>query len=179
MSKELMEQLAKEHLPIVRTFEKWVATGSPNRFGAVSGEYRTIFTIDATAEQLEAFAKAYQSTMNGQGLSETFINEVSQEIAELPDRTSPDDWPEAMLVTHDELKEIMLGVHEHIPAFTYLPDAQATAPIDNVAEALKEASQMVRDAAHGFNSGNAAIVMKSVADSILELIPNTQAKKGE
>jgi hypothetical protein len=56
---------------------------------------------------------------------------------------------------------------------------QAAAPIDNVAEALKEASQMVRDAAHGFNSGNAAIVMKSVADSILELIPDTQAKKGE
>jgi hypothetical protein len=61
MSKELIEQLAKEHLTIVRTFEKWVATGSPNRFGAVSGEYRTIFTIDATAEQLEAFAKAYQA----------------------------------------------------------------------------------------------------------------------
>jgi hypothetical protein len=57
---ELIE-LAKEHLPIVRTFEKWVATGSPNRFGAVSGEYRTIFTIEDTSEQLEAFAKAYQA----------------------------------------------------------------------------------------------------------------------
>jgi hypothetical protein len=61
MSKELIEQLAKEHFPIVRTFEKWVATGSPNRFGAVSGEYRNIFTIEATSEQLEAFAKAYQA----------------------------------------------------------------------------------------------------------------------
>jgi hypothetical protein len=61
MSKELIEQLAKDHFPIVRTFEKWVATGSPNRFGAVSGEYRNIFTIEATSEQLEAFAKAYQA----------------------------------------------------------------------------------------------------------------------
>ena len=31
---------------------------------------------------------------------------IAQEIAELPDRTSPDDWPEAMLVTADELMAI-------------------------------------------------------------------------
>ena len=28
---------------------------------------------------------------------------IAQEVAELPDRTSPDDWPEAMLVTAEEL----------------------------------------------------------------------------
>lgn len=28
-------------------------------------------------------------------------------VAELPDRTSPDDWPEAMLVTADELRDIV------------------------------------------------------------------------
>src|SRR3954465_10621146 len=29
---------------------------------------------------------------------------VVRRVAELPDRTSPDDWPEAMLVTADELR---------------------------------------------------------------------------
>lgn len=32
---------------------------------------------------------------------------VVQDVAELPDRTSPDDWPEAMLVTADELTAIV------------------------------------------------------------------------
>lgn len=34
--------------------------------------------------------------------------EVIQRVADLPDRTSPDDWPEAMLVTADELSAILL-----------------------------------------------------------------------
>lgn len=32
---------------------------------------------------------------------------VVQRVAELPDRTSPDDWPDAMLVTADELRVIV------------------------------------------------------------------------
>lgn len=36
------------------------------------------------------------------------IEKIIQEVAELPDRTSPDDWPEAMLVTADELRAILL-----------------------------------------------------------------------
>lgn len=32
---------------------------------------------------------------------------VVRRVAELPDRTSPDNWPEAMLVTADELREII------------------------------------------------------------------------
>lgn len=32
---------------------------------------------------------------------------IVQDVAELPDRTSPDDWPEAMLVTSDELRQII------------------------------------------------------------------------
>lgn len=35
------------------------------------------------------------------------IEGVIQRVAELPDRTSPDDWPEAMLVTADELRAIL------------------------------------------------------------------------
>jgi hypothetical protein len=32
---------------------------------------------------------------------------IVKRVAELPDRSSPDDWPEAMLVTGDELAEII------------------------------------------------------------------------
>lgn len=33
---------------------------------------------------------------------------ICRDVAELPDRNSPKDWPEAMLVTHDELRAIVL-----------------------------------------------------------------------
>ncbi|MGE5523422.1 MAG: Lar family restriction alleviation protein [Rhodospirillaceae bacterium] len=43
-------------------------------------------------------------------LSEERIAEViCREVAELSDRNSPADWPEAMLVTHDELRNIILN----------------------------------------------------------------------
>jgi hypothetical protein len=32
---------------------------------------------------------------------------ICRDVAELPDRNSPEDWPEAMLVTHDELQAIV------------------------------------------------------------------------
>lgn len=35
------------------------------------------------------------------------IDNVIRDVAELPDRTSPEDWPEAMLVTADELRMIL------------------------------------------------------------------------
>jgi len=34
---------------------------------------------------------------------------ICREVAELPDRNSPEGWPEAMLVTHDELRSIVLA----------------------------------------------------------------------
>lgn len=37
------------------------------------------------------------------------IDGVVRDVAELPDRTSPEDWPEAMLVTGDELRAILLA----------------------------------------------------------------------
>jgi hypothetical protein len=49
----------------------------------------------------------------GNGLSESEFKpqavaaRVAQEVAELPDRTSPEDWPEAMLVTEMELSSIV------------------------------------------------------------------------
>lgn len=34
--------------------------------------------------------------------------QICRDVAELPDRNSPEDWPEAMLVTHEELRTIVL-----------------------------------------------------------------------
>lgn len=36
-----------------------------------------------------------------------FVNSVLSDVAELPDRTSPDDEPDMMLVTAEELKIIL------------------------------------------------------------------------
>lgn len=35
------------------------------------------------------------------------VDRIVGAVAELPDRTSPDDWPDAMLVTADELRAIV------------------------------------------------------------------------
>lgn len=40
-------------------------------------------------------------------LAKHFARCIVLRVAELPDRTSPEDWPEAMLVTADELTEIV------------------------------------------------------------------------
>lgn len=37
-----------------------------------------------------------------------WIENIIKRIAELPDRNSPEDWPDAMLVTVEELKRILL-----------------------------------------------------------------------
>ncbi len=37
---------------------------------------------------------------------EARIDRIVQRVAEMPDRTSPEDWPEAMLVTSKELHDI-------------------------------------------------------------------------
>lgn len=42
---------------------------------------------------------------------EDTITSILKRVAELPDRSSPDDWPEAMLVTGKELEQIL---HEEL-----------------------------------------------------------------
>lgn len=39
--------------------------------------------------------------------NEALVQKIVRDVAELPDRTSPEDWPEAMLVTGDELAGII------------------------------------------------------------------------
>lgn len=40
------------------------------------------------------------------------VTTIVRRVAELPDRTSPDDWPEAMLVTSEELTAICIAALE-------------------------------------------------------------------
>jgi hypothetical protein len=41
-------------------------------------------------------------------LSRLQADQIIRAVAELPDRNSPEGWPEAMLVTADELRQILL-----------------------------------------------------------------------
>jgi hypothetical protein len=52
-------------------------------------------------------AQAAIAAMPAQVVTDGTIHEIIRSAAELPDRTSPDDWPEAMLVTQDELRDIL------------------------------------------------------------------------
>lgn len=56
----------------------------------------------------------------------TFADRVVERVAELPDRTSPEDWPEAMLVTADELRHIVTTqlVSAALPAPSGSPQVQ-------------------------------------------------------
>lgn len=46
-------------------------------------------------------------SVDAKTLAKHFANCICLRVAELPDRTSPEDWPEAMLVTGDELAQIV------------------------------------------------------------------------
>jgi hypothetical protein len=66
---------------------------------------------------------------------EQLIERIVTEIAELPDRTSPDDWPEAMLVTGEELTTIL----RHHLADAGAPTRHAPEPVgDRVEAACRE-----------------------------------------
>lgn len=58
-------------------------------------------------------ATALRSPPPPQAPASDLADRIVLRVAELPDRTSPDDWPEAMLVTADELRAI---VSEEAPA---------------------------------------------------------------
>lgn len=47
------------------------------------------------------------SNCNEAASTQAIVHAICNAVAELPDRNSPPDWPEAMLVTHDELAEIV------------------------------------------------------------------------
>lgn len=59
---------------------------------------------DRITEQLDERQDLY--TQINKGVAEK-IELIIRDVAELPDRTSPEDWPEALIVTGDELEEIL------------------------------------------------------------------------
>lgn len=58
--------------------------------------------------------------------AEKIAENVALAVCELPDRTSPDDWPEALLVTANELHEIVLN--EVLSALPPAPRAEEDTP---------------------------------------------------
>lgn len=61
-------------------------------------------------------------------LAEMIADRVCLRVCELPDRTSPDDWPEALLVTSNELHAI---VREEVAAWLARPET-----VQRMADAL-------------------------------------------
>lgn len=57
------------------------------------------------------------------------INHIIRDVAELPDRTSPEDWPEALILTGDELKEIL--IQNFADSFEYIQKAAQEIWYDN------------------------------------------------
>lgn len=52
------------------------------------------------------------ATIAAEARREKIIAAVLRDVCELSDRTSPEDWPEAMVVTGEELHAILIA---HIP----------------------------------------------------------------
>lgn len=57
------------------------------------------------------------------------INLIIRDVAELPDRTSPEDFPEALILTSDELEEIL--IQNLADSFEYIQKAAQEIWYDN------------------------------------------------
>lgn len=68
---------------------------------------------EALAEIAMLKAQGGADELAAPGLPDEWIGNVVQDVAELPDRTSPDDKPDMMLVSADELRSIIAA---HAPA---------------------------------------------------------------
>lgn len=67
-------------------------------------------------EVVERAADFIQSALTSRNaVLEKIADRIVLDVAELPDRTSPDDWPEAMLVTGEELHWIVLEALKATP----------------------------------------------------------------
>lgn len=122
----LVAFLARLDCAVVEVSEPHPYNPSPNihpvpRTGLLAA-LRAQPPVDATdAEILDALNLATPNTdyarrthppkpeaIAGEGDAAHVATAICCDVAELPDRTSPDDWPEAMLVTHEELRGIVL-----------------------------------------------------------------------
>ena len=87
-----------------------------------------------------------------------WIDSVLRDVAELPDRNSPEDWPEAMLVTGAELRQIIVT---HAPAEQPVTVRPIKALADgwiSIADAMPSTQQQV-DIAYIDHHGNPQTTM--------------------
>lgn len=67
----------------------------------------------------------------------TLLDQIVRRVAELPDRTSPDDWPEAMLVTVAELRAILTELLTAQPVTSSRDNAAFIADLRREADELE------------------------------------------
>jgi hypothetical protein len=96
-------------------------------------------------------------------------------VAELPDRTSPDDWPEAMLVTQDELLEIARAALQQARDLGREEERKALTEI--VSKKVKTAKEGIEAIVQG-RAAVAIIVLSGVADDLDELLAALDAREG-
>ncbi|MFE1574185.1 hypothetical protein ACFIQG_20600 [Comamonas odontotermitis] len=92
-------------------------------------------------------------------LGECMADQICQRVAELPDRDSPADWPEAMLVTSDELRNIVLDAINDASQAVAVPDDVASA-LDRMDSLLKPGLGLL---AVGDDSATAAASRRDMA----------------
>lgn len=71
--------------------------------------------------------------MDFEARARELADEFVRDVCELPDRTSPEDWPEALLITGEELHEMLLAFARSVAA-----DAREEALRDAEARAYAE-----------------------------------------
>lgn len=54
--------------------------------------------------------------MDLEACARKLADEFVRDVCELPDRTSPEDWPEALLITGEELHEMLLAFARSVAA---------------------------------------------------------------
>lgn len=72
---------------------EYKAVPSPHYLVKLTGAEKAPWSSETATEQ--------------QGQAQGVVDGIVRAVAELPDRNSPEDWPEAMLVTADELTRIV------------------------------------------------------------------------
>jgi hypothetical protein len=76
--------------------------------------------LDSTAQRLDGEGPTFDAAATLRSAArrlrrsaqpvEALLDDIVRQVAELPDRSSPEDWPEAMLVTSDELRSILTAI---------------------------------------------------------------------
>lgn len=109
-------------------------------------------TLSTAAAQPPETCDALGKRLIGEMLeADAIATVVCRQVAELPDRSSPEDWPEAMLVTHEELDSI---VFEAVNAAQSSPQpAQAWPIAPDVAADLERSDWTPEEALRWYAAG--------------------------